>query len=773
MVARRRYLVLALWAAVLAVAGILYPVLESRLGAPDYTVRNSESAKTQSLLTEHFWDLGAEQDVVVFRSATHTVASPEYRRVVERIIETVKNGSGVTEVESPYADGRGEQISADRRVALAVLGMRGTEAQRAFVAARLQDRIERQSAGTGVEAYLTGPSPLTNDLSDIELRDQRTAENIGIPLALVVLLFALGALAAALLPILVALSSVLLCSALLVPLAFPLHLDRFVTVVATVIGIGVGIDYALFVVSRFREELAARTPFGKRASREAIDTSIGLALRTSGRTVITSGLIVIVALGSMLVINGHIFMEIALATSLVVACCLLTSLVLLPAMLAVLGDRVNFGALPRRMRPPDISGNGTAAVGLWGRWAAFVLRHPVLTGLPALALLILASLPLTSIKLGIDWGLAALSETRSGKGQQIVTQSFTAGAVGPVQVTTCKPRPIAAPELDRVASLTATLARHPHVESVTSVTSELDRAFGGHTEAHLRRAAAVPEARRELNRIVDLDRGGRCTYLSIILNQAVDSPEASALVRDLRDQHAPDAFRGTGAEVHVGGLTAQYVDLSDETSSKLPLVIAIVLGLSFVYLLLVFRSVLIPLKAVVLNILATTAALGLTVFVFQFSHGDWLLGFTSVGTLQAYLPVALFALLFGLSMDYEVFLVSRIQEEYERSGDNDRAVVVALSHTARQITAAAAIMAAVFGSLLLADVLELKQFAFGLAVAVVIDATIVRMLLVPAAMGIAKRANWWIPDFLNRLLPAANWARETESIPAEERTTHV
>ena len=769
--ARHRRLVLALWLLLLAGAGVLYPVLESRLGSPDYMVRDSESARAQALLTRHFPELGAEQGVVVFRSATRTVDDPAYRAAVERVLRAVRDRPGVTAVHSPYDDPAGEQISPDRRIALALLGMRGSEAERADIAGDLQRRVARENPDREVEAYLTGPSALTNDLSEIELRDQRTAETVGIPLALVVLLLTLGAAVAALLPIVVALSSVLLCTALLVPLAAPLHLDRFVTVVATVIGIGVGIDYALFVVSRFREELARRAPAGAPADREAIEASIGTALRTSGRTVITSGLIVIVALGSMLVINGHIFMEIALATGLVVACCLFSSLVPLPALLAVMGERVNRGALPRALRPAEVSGGKESR---WSRWARFVLRRPLRLGLPGIALLVAAALPTASITLGIDWGLTALGGTPSGKGQRIVADAFSPGAVGPVQTVVCDPRrPLDTPALDGVARLTAALQADDRVARVVSVTAALDREAGGHTAEHLRRAAAAPEARAALGRLIDLDRGGRCTYLTAVLDRPVDSPVAADLVRELRTELAPQALRGTGTEVHVGGLTAQYVDLSDETAAKLPLVIAIVLALSFCYLLLVFRSLLIPVKAVVLNILATLSALGLTVFVFQFGHGEEVLGFTSAGTLQAYLPVALFALLFGLSMDYEVFLVSRIQEEWLRHGDNDRAVAAALGRTARQITAAAAIMAAVFGSLLLADVLELKQFAFGLAVAVLIDATIVRVLLVPAAMGVARGANWWLPRSLHRLLPAARWAQEADLSPTEERKLHV
>ncbi|TYK50600.1 MMPL family transporter [Actinomadura decatromicini] len=711
LVARRRAPVLVAWLAVLVAAGLFYPHVEGRLGAPDYLVQGSESSKAQSLLAERFPALGAEQGVLVFRSARLTADAPEYRRTVDRVIAAVAAHGAAP--HSPYA-GPG-QISADRHVAVAAFAMSGSRADRAKKADELQRRTRDAAAGGPVEAYLTGASAITNDLSDAELRDQEVAESIGIPIALIALLLAFGAVVSAVLPVVVATASVAVCTALLGLLAGALNLDRFVTVVATVIGVGVGIDYALFMISRFREELARRTRPGVQPSRDDVRASVGVAVRTSGRTVLTAGLIVMVALGSMALIRGHIFMEIAIAAGLMVACCLVASLTVLPALLSLLGHRVNLGALPKRFRPADLTPGGAAAPGRWSRWASVVLRHPYRLGIPALLLLGAMCLPLPTIRLGVDWGLASLTGTPSGKGQQIVATAFSPGAVGPVQVVGC----------------------------------------GGDAATGMGRLADAAGGDRRTARVLPAGQSGDCAAMQIVLKERVDSPAASAFVRDLRSDLVPHAFAGTGAHVKVGGLTAEYVDLSDETTGKLPLVVAVILTLSFCYLLVVFRSVLVPVKAVLLNLLATVAALGVTTQVFQHGLGSGLLGFTSSGTLQAYLPVALFALLFGLSMDYEVFLVGRIQEERHATHDDTRAIPAALDHTARQITAAASIMVIVFGALLFARVLELKQFGFGLAFAVLLDATVVRLLLVPAVMGVAGRANWWLPGWLDRRLPAA------------------
>lgn len=713
LMARHRIPVLIVWLLLMVASAIFYPSVEARLAAPDYTVQSSESARAQTLMAERFPALGAEQGVVVFRSDRWTVEAPAYRQAVDRVLAAIPADAG--RLTNPYS-GTG-QVSADRRVAVATLAMTGNRSSRAEQAGDLQRRIRAAAASGPVEAYLTGPSALTNDLSDAELRDQSVAESIGIPIALLALLLAFGAVAAAVVPVVVAMGSVLVCTALLGLLAGPLALDRFVTVVATVIGIGVGIDYTLFVTSRFREELARRSPRGARSRTDAatIHEAVAVALRTSGRTVLTAGLIVMVALGSMILIRGHIFAEIAVAAGLMVGCCLIVSVTALPALLALLGDRVNRGALPRRLRPRELTPGATA--GRWAMWARQVLRHPYRLGIPALLLLAVMALPVSSIKLGVDWGLASLTGTPSGKGQQIVAASFSPGAVGPVQVVAC---------------------------------GRADAAVAG-----TGRLATAIQADRRAAKVLPAERSGGCTSLQIVLTEPVDSPAASAFVRDLRSGLVPAAFAGTGAEVRVGGLSAEYVDLSDETTGKLPVVVLVILALSFCYLLVVFRSVLVPLKAVLLNLAATVAALGMTTLVFQHGYGDDLFRFTSSGTLQAYLPVALFALLFGLSMDYEVFLVGRIQEERLRTGDDSTAIPAALDHTARQITAAASIMVIVFGSLLFARVLELKQFGFGLAFAVLLDATIVRLLLVPAVMGVAGRANWWLPGWLERRLPIA------------------
>ncbi len=765
-VARHNRVVLASWLALLVVGAILYPGLQSRLTPPDYSIRGTDAALAEELVASAFPALGAEQDVVVFRSARDVADAADYRHAVEAVLGVVRDTPGVVAVTDPYDRLAGGQVSADSHVALALVSLSGDASERSRLADTLQTAARHQVAGSGVEAYLTGTSPLNNDLAGVERHDQEIAESIGVPVALTALLVALGALVAAALPVVLALAAVLVCLGVLALAAGPLGLDQFATIVATMIGTGVGIDYALFIVTRFREELArGASPQQRRPSRAAVVDAVGRAVGTAGHTVVAAGLVVIVATGAMAVIRGHIFVEIALSAGLVVACCIVANLTLLPALLTVLGPRVNAGGLPRALRPSYARPGPSAMTGRWARWARLVLRHPVAFGLPALVLLCVAALPLASIRLGFDLGLDALRGTPSGRGADIVTTAFGPGMVAPVQVVACvSGRSLDTRDLHSLARLGESLRVDRRVAQVTSVTDLLDLG-GGHTRDDLRRAAAQPQLRPALTRLVGVEAGQQCALVYVVLAVPVDSPDATGLVGDLRTQLLPAAFAATGARYHVGGLTSQYAALSAQTAAGLPVVIAIVLGLSLCYLAVEFRSILLPVKAVLLNLLATATALGLTVFVFQLGHGQDLFGFTSAGTVQAYLPVALFALLFGLSMDYEVFLVRRMREEWLERRDNAEAVVAAVAHTARPIMTAASIMVSVFGSFLVADVLELKQMGFALAVAILVDATIIRLLLVPAFMGIAGNANWWLPARPgSRRGPAVDAARQPTRI---------
>jgi putative drug exporter of the RND superfamily len=551
-------------------------------------------------------------------------------------------------------------------------------------------------------------------------------------------------------PLAIAGSGLLLTYGFLAVLATAFTFDSFLTTIVTMIGVGIGIDYALFIVSRFREELALRarsgqlvpepgpdgrpagernsTSTGKRDSgertltAEQVEDAVGAAIASSGRTVLFSGVVVALALATLVTIRAPIFREFALGAVSVVICTVIVALTLLPAALAQLGARVNRGALPNRLQPRDSRLETTDGKGVWARWALAVMRRPVLAAGSIAAVLILATTPVLKLRTGVDFGIASLSDTPSGKAEQVLARSFGAGALAPIEIV--------------VSGRSA----HGRLDPV-------DRARAGRLAREL-----TPNGHNGVAAVAATE-GRDALLLTVAPTTAIDSYSAEKLVRQIRAELLPAIRAGGGPEVAVGGATAKIVDLTNETKAKFPLVLGLILALSLLFLTVVFRSLVLPVKAVLMNLLATGATVGIVILVFQEGHGEHLLGFTSTGFIQVYLPLSIFALLFGLSMDYEVFLIRRMRETWLTSHDNELAVATGVEHTARPISAAAAIMVVVFGSFVSANVLELKQFGLGLALAIGLDATLIRLVLVPALMRLFGARNWWLPR-LRRPSPA-------------------
>jgi RND superfamily putative drug exporter len=754
-VARRRWWVLGVWVVLLVAAALAYPHLAANLSAPDYSVTGSDSAKVTELIGTDFAAAGAEQDVIVFDSDTLKVTDKEYQDVIDSVVKAVKGQPGVVALVSPTDPNAVSQISEDKTAAFASLGLNGTDRERANRSADLQDVVASAVGSAPVEAYLTGYSQSANDLTEVENADVERAESIGIPVALIVLVFALGAVIAGFMPLIMALVSLMFTFGVLSLLIIWRPMDSFLLSIVTMIGVGISIDYSLFILTRFREELVKARDTGQA---EPVVTAVGVAMRTSGRTILFSGTIVMISLFSLFTVKSPLFIGMALGAVLVVVCTLLTAWTMLPALLAVLGDRVNRLGLPKRFQPATVHEGGSDKTSGWARWARTVLRHPWLA-IPAAALLILFALPMFGMELGIDLGLAAISDTATGKAEIILTEKFSPGLLSPIQVLASHEGSgaLTDDDLTAIEKLTNSVAKDKRVAAAYSIATLLEQTVGEVSTKALNTLEKELAAASTLAQMVNTDNGSNRTIITVVTKAPIDSTDATQLVRDLRSDMIPSYTASAGPQMLVGGETAQFEDLGVETLSKLPLVMAIVLTLSFLYLMIIFRSLLIPAKAVLMNLMATFAAFGLTTWVFADAHLEGLFGFTSVGFIQTFLPIMVFALLFGLSMDYEVFLVGRMQEQWLLTHDNDDAVVTGVARTARTITAAAAIMAAVFGCFLVADVLELKEFGFALAIAVVLDATIVRLLLVPAIMKVAGgKANWWLPGFLRRILPRVN-----------------
>ena len=721
LIARHRWIVLAVWAVLAVGSALMYPSFQNSLVGVNFSVPGTDSSKADELVERHFSSFGSEQLVVTFTSDSATTSDAVYRERVREVVSSLRQSPDVIRVVDPYETfGLIPQLSEDGTSAVALVGVGGGPSERVAVAERIQELLSGTS-GEGIEVALTGYSPMTVDLTRVESADALRAESIGLPIAFAVLVVALGAVVAGIVPLVSTGIGVLTAFGVFSLLSNVMTFDVLVTTVASMIGLGLGIDYALFIVSRFREEVV-RNSVTSRQDRKSIERAVGVAMGTAGHTIVISGLVVLIALGALTIVEVPAVRSISLVVALTVSCVVLVAWTLLPAILAILGPAVGNVPIPKRFQPPLASGEDTVPT-WWSRWARHVMkrawRYTALTTLILLACMV----PIGSIQYGVDLGGGALSAEPSGRANAVLTDKFAAGTISPITVvfTGSDDGPLNSEQADTVASLSDAVRSDDRV--------------------------AYALAQQEDGR----------SMLVVVPSVPIDSNAASELVVDIRDQ--ADALRGIdGTNASVGGTTALVVDASDEIAGKLLWVIAAVLAFSFVYLAFVFRSLVIPIKAVAMNVLVTGAALGLTVAVFQWGWGSDLLGFESSGYIQVYLPVTVFAVVFGLSMDYEVFLIGRMREVFVRGRDNEAAIVDGIEHTARPITAAAAIMIAVFGSFLTADVLELQQFGFALAVAVLFDAILVRMMLVPAMMQLFGARNWW-PG--SRSVPAS----EPESEP--------
>jgi RND superfamily putative drug exporter len=532
-------------------------------------------------------------------------------------------------------------------------------------------------------------------------------EAIGLLIAVVVLVLAFGSLAAMGLPIATALLGLAVGVGSLALVAYAVDIPAWATVIGSMVGLGVGIDYALFVVTRFREHLAEGRD---------VEDALGRALATAGRSVVYAGGTVVVAILGLAVARIPFITAGGIGISLVVLVMVLASTTLLPALLGLAGHRINGR---RRAHAP-----GTLS--RWHHWGAHVGRHATAYAVGSTLLLLALAAPVSALRLGFpDEGTMPQSRTER-RAYDLIAEGFGPGANGPLVIAVDAADPTA------LGRLTAAVAADPGVAEV-----------------------APPR--------IDADSG-----VAILVAEPTTSPQSDATretIDRLRSEVLPAVLDGSPARAHVGGQVAVFADLGHRVQDRLPWFIAAVVLASFVLLLVLFRSVLVPLKAAVMNLLSVGAAYGVLVMVFQWGWGADLIGLESTVPILSFIPLFMFAILFGLSMDYEVFLLSRVREEYDRTGDNARAVVRGLAGTARTITCAALIMVAVFGGFVVAEDPLTKMMGLGLATAIAVDATIVRLVLVPATMTLLGRTNWWLPRWLDRLLPGRTDAPHTE-IPA-------
>jgi putative drug exporter of the RND superfamily len=746
-VARYHRFVVAVWIVVVVGSALLVPRFQSSVTGPPLDVLASDSYRAQEILSTRFDQPFAEQDLIVFESESLVATDLAYQAVIGMALDQVEALPGVVSVIGPF-DPRAEGLVAEEgRVATAVVGLSGSHADRQALAPRLT-QAATSAATDEVRVYVTGRSPLIAELVEQQEADLSRAERLGLPVALLILLISSGAVVAAGLPLLLAMSGVIVTFGALGAASMFTEFNLFVPNIASMIGLGVGIDYALFIVNRFREELVKGAD-----PRSAVATTTA----TAGRTVFFSGLTVLLSLAGLLLVEARIFRELALGAMTAVAVMALGALTLVPALLSWLGPRVNALRLPGRNQQLVSFGGDR----FWSRWARMIMQRPRLWAAVAVVMLLVLAAPVTRLNLALDTGTSDTGQQSAGLGREILEREFNEGRISPLQVVyVSNDGPLDEADLDAIARLSELITNDYAAIEVTSVTTLLDRFVGDHSAESLELAAGFPQVVEASGDLINLARGGDVAVIRAVPRWSPDSPGPLQLVTRVRDVMVPNVLetQHVNAEVVVGGLSAQIVDITAESLRKLPVVIGLVVVLSFVLLALVFRSIAIPIKAILMNVLGITAAYGLLVIVFQEGAGARLFDFRVTGTTQVYLPLLTFAVLFGLSMDYEVFLLGRVKEEWEKTGDNQAAVERGLQRTGAVITTAAAIMVAVFAAFTFARLTEVKTLGFSLAAAVLIDATLIRIILVPATMQLLGRWNWWFPSWLDRRLPRIDLA---------------
>lgn len=729
--ARHPLVVIVVWVLVLAASVVGAVSFQDRVVTQTNTVTGTESSRAQEVIDHAFPDRPDETDFVVVHSGHLSASDPAVRDAVTRIRAAMTGQPHVSGVTDPYRERR--WISRDDHTVLVPLELSGTDKELAARVGDWQDRVSR-AAGDEVDAWLTGSTPMDQATLDVSMAGLARAESIGLPIAAVVLLVAFGSVVAAVIPLAFGVIGILATLGVLGLVSLAMPFSSIAQQSVSMLCIALGIDYCLFIVTRFREEIHGHDV----STREARAEAVGRTMGTTGTAVLFSGTTVMISLAGLFVVRSHDMRTLAVALMVGILMLLVQVTTLLPAVLGLLGRRVNAAALPwarRRLADPDPQRS------VWGRMADAVMKHPVVITVVTTAVLLVIAAPTLWLRHGVDTGADAISETDAGRGFSQMSTSFEPGLLTPIEIVVQSSTPLTDRQLDAVATLARRAGDLPGAEQVVSLTSALDAAAGGHSEAALDTVrAASPASLASL-----LSQDGRTTLVTVVPQGETDADQVQGLVATLTSTTVPSVAGSADLQAWVGGVPAQVHDLISEDLRAAPIVLAAVLGASFVLLLGVFRSLLLPLKAILMNLLSVGAAFGAVVWVFQENHGASLFGITRTGFIQVLLPLLTFAVAFGLSMDYEVFMLSRMREVWVATGDNRRAVREGLASSARVISSAALIMVSVFGAFVLSGTLEMTQLGFMLAVAVLIDATVVRLLLVPALMRLMGRWNWWFP----------------------------
>ncbi|KKD04508.1 MMPL family transporter [Streptomyces sp. WM6386] len=685
---RHRLVVLLLWVGTVFGVGFAGSAAGTDY-ANTFSLPNTDSTRAYDLMEKAFPQSAGDTDTVVWKVEEGSVRDESVRSRIEPALKEIGAMKGVGEVTDPYAAGGAAQISESGRIAYAQVTF--VEQANAVPKELVEDVVDtaRAAERDGLQVELGGQA-----ITRTQEPPTGIAEMVGIVAAAVVLFLAFGSLFAMLLPLVVAIAALgtgLMATSLL---SHVTDVPEVAPLLGSLIGLGVGIDYALFIVTRHRRGILR----GMKPEESAV-----VALNTSGRAVLFAGGTVCIALAGMLVMNMRFLDGVVIATSLTVVLSVLAAVTLLPALLGLLGMRVLSRRQRRRLAATGPEPELTS--GLAARWSSYVQKRPRAVAGLALVVMVILALPVLSIRLGATDQGNHQESTTTRQAYDLLAEGFGPGFNGPLQVVVSE------------GDAQGLVSRIEATEGVAQV-------------------AAVPPA-------------NGVTLIQVVPTTSPQSEKTDQLIDRLRD----DVIPASGAEAHVGGVTAVFKDFAAVTGERLPYFVAAIISLGFLLLLVAFRSLVVPLTAALMNLIAAAASFGVLVAIFQWGWGTELIGIGKEGPITAFLPVIMLSLLFGLSMDYQVFLVSRMHEEWVHTKDNARAVRVGLAETSRVINCAALIMICVFSAFVLSGDMEGAMAGIGLAAAVALDAFILRTALVPAAMHLLGTSNWWLPDGLERRLP--------------------
>ncbi|MFJ9118742.1 MMPL family transporter [Streptomyces sp. NPDC102394] len=710
---RHRLAVVLVWVGLLLALGAGAGAAGSAFGNSP-TSQNTDSARATALLQRASDSAAGKSGRVVWQVDDGRVTDPTAEKAMAGALDRVADAPGVASVTSPFTAAGRAQVSEDGRTAYATVAFDREVADGQI--AHVEDLATAPESGNlrialNGQAFTVAPAP------------NPVADAMGVVLAFVVLLCVFRAVWVAVLPIVTAVVGVGTSALAVMLISHVITLSSTTLTLGSLIGLGVGIDYALFIVNRHRSNLKAGMGVGE---------SIAKSLNTSGRAVVFAGLTVVVALLGMLTLNVGIINGMAVGAAVTVVLTVLAAITLLPALLAMIGLRV-LGRAERRAVAAGAVAPADGA-GLWGRWAARVQARPRALGLVALVVLAALAFPTLSLRLGAsdDGNLPTTSTNRQA--YDMIADGFGPGFNGPLVLAVQAP----------TAAARAAEAR---------LVTDLRRVDG------VADVGAAPVA-----------EGRAVGVISVVPTTSPQSAATSDLIDRLREDVIPPVERGTSLKVYVGGTTASNDDFASVLLAKLPVFVLVIAALGFLLLTVAFRSLLVPAVGAVLNVLSVGVAFGAIVVVFQYGFGSSLLGLGAAGPIESFVPILVVGIMFGLSMDYQVFLVSRMREEWARTGDSHRAVRVGQAETGRVIAVAATIMFCVFGSFVFGGMRVISEFGVSLAVAVALDALLIRMVVVPALMHLCGRANWWLPRRLDAALPRVSVEGPTddEPVPAHQ-----